>query len=47
MRKLFTLLIICATSVLSVTHAQCVITAVPTSTAGYTPTQIVNGSFDV
>lgn len=37
---------LCATSIVNVALAQCVITAVPDPTVGYTPTQIVNGSFD-
>ena len=41
---LFTAL--CISSVINVAIGQCVITAVPDPTAGYTPTQIVNGSFD-
>jgi hypothetical protein len=48
MRKtIFTLFTaLCITSVINVAKGQCVITAVPDPTAGYTPTQIVNGNFD-
>ena len=43
---IFTLLAsLCVTSVINVAMGQCVITAVPDPTAGYTPTQIANGDF--